>query len=345
MTIRPTTRDKMIAAMEKFDAKLRSTPEWTKWQNNFNHLWAIKHQRKLYPVKEIISMANGQPTADFHGGVGPGKANEYAQARGFTIFQLRSRNPNWTRDELIVTLDFYLRHRPKFPSQGTHEITELSRQLNKIGRRIFSSVGSDFRNTNGVYMKLMNFNAIDPANAGKGLPKGGAADRLIWQEFGSKPALCAQVARTILAAVNDLEKTDDDETDDDDIEAEEGAVVAKMHRRRERNRKIVQKKKSAAMKSGNGLRCEACHIQFRDVYGNRGDSFIECHHIKPVHTMKPGEKTKLSDLILLCSNCHRMVHANRDWFTLEQLQALPGVRRARAFFQALNKPAWNESNR
>jgi 5-methylcytosine-specific restriction enzyme A len=68
------------------------------------------------------------------------------------------------------------------------------------------------------------------------------------------------------------------------------------------------------------LRCEACGFEFGQAYGERGRGFIEVHHALPVHQLSPGVKTRLSDLHLLCANCHRMVHAKRPWLTLEQLK-------------------------
>lgn len=52
----------------------------------------------------------------------------------------------------------------------------------------------------------------------------------------------------------------------------------------------------------------------------RGEGFIECHHTIPVSELGPGQKTKLRDLVLLCSNCHRMVHSARPWLSVEELQ-------------------------
>jgi 5-methylcytosine-specific restriction enzyme A len=72
------------------------------------------------------------------------------------------------------------------------------------------------------------------------------------------------------------------------------------------------------------LACEACGFDFRERYVDHGEGFIECHHAKPVHRLKPGDKTKVGDLRLLCSNCHRMVHARRPWLTLEQLVTVLG---------------------
>jgi 5-methylcytosine-specific restriction protein A len=47
---------------------------------------------------------------------------------------------------------------------------------------------------------------------------------------------------------------------------------------------------------------------------------IECHDTKPLHSLKLSHKTELSDLALLCPNCHRMIHAVKQWLTIEELQ-------------------------
>ena len=44
---------------------------------------------------------------------------------------MATRNPPWNRDELIVTLDFYLRHTPSIPGKKSSEISELSGLLVK----------------------------------------------------------------------------------------------------------------------------------------------------------------------------------------------------------------------
>ncbi|WP_370157507.1 HNH endonuclease [Bradyrhizobium ottawaense] len=63
-------------------------------------------------------------------------------------------------------------------------------------------------------------------------------------------------------------------------------------------------------------------FNFSAKYGERGHGFIECHHARPVSNLQPGEKTKLDDLILLCANCHRMVHSRRPWLSLEELRQI-----------------------
>ena len=46
-------------------------------------------------------------------------------------------NPDWTRDELILALNVYLKHRPNPPGKGSPEIVGLSRTLNRLGERLF----------------------------------------------------------------------------------------------------------------------------------------------------------------------------------------------------------------
>ena len=58
------------------------------------------------------------------------------------------------------------------------------------------------------------------------------------------------------------------------------------------------------------MECEICNFNYSKKYGERGKGFIECHHKVPLHKLKPNTKTKLSDLALLCANCHRMIHRN-----------------------------------
>jgi len=132
------------------------------------------------------------------------------------------------------------------------------------------------------------------------------------------------VAETIRAT---LIATSEDETiehiDGSEIEeAEEGRLITGLHQRYERNVAIVKAKKAKVLSTAGKLACEACEFDFRASYGERGSGFIECHHSKPPSELKIGEKTKIADLRLLCSNCHRMVHAKRPWLTVEQLRAM-----------------------
>ena len=100
----------------------------------------------------------------------------------------------------------------------------------------------------------------------------------------------------------------------------EGLKKYKTHSYKERNKKLIKIKKEM-MKSEQGeLYCEACDMSFSKTYGLRGENFIEAHHEKPLFTYKKESKTMISDLKLLCSNCHSMVHRTIPWLSFEDLK-------------------------
>ena len=100
-----------------------------------------------------------------------------------------ARNPTWSRDELILALDLYLRHRERLPDSGDAEIVELSQILNSLfGEQVKDA--ALFRNRNGVYMKLANFRAVDPLHTSqgkRGLSRGGYGTEEVWTEFSQRP--------------------------------------------------------------------------------------------------------------------------------------------------------------
>ena len=240
----------------------------------------------------------------------------------------KKRNPPWTRDELILALDLYLRHRLSAPHDPHQDVAELSAFLGRMGKLLGIASQETFRNENGVTMKMSNFSRLDPAYTadGKvGLQRGNQDEQVVWNEFADAPLKLQTVVTAIRAAVDDpglnhpaFAGEDDPETH----EAQEGKVLTRLHRIRERNRKLVKDKKKAVMVKLGCLRCEACGFDFAEKYGPTGNGLIDVHHTKPIHTLRPGDVTRLDDLALLCANCHRMVHSSRQWLTVEQLKKL-----------------------
>ena len=83
------------------------------------------------------------------------------------------RNPPWTRDELILTLDMYFQQGPSHISASHPTVTSLSESLNRLPVHSVRPDAERFRNANGVYMKLSNFLRFDDSYAGSGLTHGG----------------------------------------------------------------------------------------------------------------------------------------------------------------------------
>ena len=140
-------------------------------------------------------------------------------------------------------------------------------------------------------------------------------------EWEGNPALIraeAQALRAVSVPVADDPLLYLDE-ELDEIAASEGRSVLVAHYRRERNRALRQAKIAAVRARGGHTGCEVCGFDFEATYGKIGEDFIEVHHVVPLHVS--GETiTRLGDLALLCSNCHRMVHRAIPWLTPDQLR-------------------------
>lgn len=97
----------------------------------------------------------------------------------------------------------------------------------------------------------------------------------------------------------------------------EGKQIKVYSTRYERN----PKNRQAAIKI-HGLNCKACGFNFEKKYGIIGRDFIEIHHRTPLylngHEVNIDPKT---DLVPVCSNCHRMIHKDRyNVITVEELR-------------------------
>jgi 5-methylcytosine-specific restriction protein A len=110
-------------------------------------------------------------------------------------------------------------------------------------------------------------------------------------------------------------------TENIDLEHFEGTPVYRRHVVRERSSKLVNDKKRSVKDANLKLCCEACDFDFEDTYGERGADYIECHHKNPLSESN-GQATKLEDLALLCSNCHRIIHRSRPWISVERLKEI-----------------------
>ena len=103
----------------------------------------------------------------------------------------------------------------------------------------------------------------------------------------------------------------------------EGKKKLRQHITRERNSQLIKKAKEKCKEKHEGkLFCEICEVDFSQRYGELGKDFIEAHHIKPVSEMQDGEETSINDIVMLCSNCHSMVHRKKPWLTREELKSI-----------------------
>ena len=72
----------------------------------------------------------------------------------------------------------------------------------------------------------------------------------------------------------------------------------------------------------HGLICKVCGFDFQKTYGNWGQDFIEVHHVIPLADGKKRETNPKTDLTVVCSNCHRMIHRKKNiTLTIDELKS------------------------
>lgn len=289
----------------------------------------IARDGKCYPSKAIAGVAHRfidgdqlLPSASFTGG--EGSVVRKLRQLGFEI-ESADRNPAWNRDELILALDLYMTNPASPPGKGSLAVATLSDLLNKMHRLNGVNASGTLRNENRVYLKMMNLRALNPAFTilGKvGMQSGGALEKVVWADYAGRRNDLVADARAIREAVEEADKGIMAKLPTSEpYEGEEGRVIIRLHKRYERDPKLASEKSKAAL-AADALTCEVCAFDFKVAYGELGSGYIEVHHTKPVHMLNRRTNLKLSDLVLLCANCHRMAHRKREPLSLEELRAV-----------------------
>lgn len=109
---------------------------------------------------------------------------------------------------------------------------------------------------------------------------------------------------------------------DDFPVGQEGRKRLVQHFRRERNGAIIKRKKEQVLQSFGKITCSICDFDFGKIYGELGKNFCEVHHLIPLAEGDEARETNLSDLIVICSNCHRMIHKLPNKDSLQELRSL-----------------------
>lgn len=218
---------------------------------------------------------------------------------------------DWTYDEIVLAADLSYRHGWIGLDRDHPEIMALSSLLKRARIHPTELRDATFRNPNGVGRKTWDIATQHPHYSGK-QTKGNRLDSEVLQAYLEDPDGMAERAAAIRDAIeqNELPPLP---IDVDDFDVHEGALLVGRHLRRERDPGLRRRKIAAVKAAGLPIACEVCRFDFEQTYGERGSGYIEVHHVLPLHIS--GEaRTRLGDLALLCSNCHRMIHRS-PWTT------------------------------
>jgi hypothetical protein len=87
----------------------------------------------------------------------------------------------------------------------------------------------------------------------------------------------------------------------------EGKALYRLHKSLERDHSLIVRAKEQRRAVAGQLKNDVCDFCFEMPHGPVRSGFIEAHHTIPVYQIKGRWKTKISELALVCSNCHRML--------------------------------------
>ncbi|HOO97560.1 MAG TPA: HNH endonuclease [Caldisericia bacterium] len=104
---------------------------------------------------------------------------------------------------------------------------------------------------------------------------------------------------------------------DDDVIIE-GAIKYGAYTTYERS-KILREKAIAI----HGLTCQVCGFNFEKKYGEIGANYIEVHHIEPISKVGERITDPEGDMVVVCSNCHRMIHRHKvDSYSVKEIKKM-----------------------
>ena len=169
---------------------------------------------------------------------------------------------------------------------------------------------NDLRNLIGVYRELVGIVGTNYENIVKGFLSQDIKELLETKQDESELEI-------------ELLEVDKPVSPEEYKEYKEGQRKLKQHVIRERNSQVIYEAKKNFKLKNIRVYCEICGFDFEKKYGEIGKNFIEGHHKLPISEIT-GEYNKITsrDIVLVCSNCHRILHRKRPWLTVEELKRL-----------------------
>lgn len=117
-----------------------------------------------------------------------------------------------------------------------------------------------------------------------------------------------------------------DDWDADLDEMPEGEIRRRYIIHREREKRLREEKLRRTLAQHGRIACEVpgCGFDFHETYGELGRRYAHVHHLKPLASRAEPESTRLDELVIVCANCHAMIHRGGENRPVESL--IPGKR-------------------
>lgn len=336
MQLAEITRESVLLAIAECDRLGRDT-----FLSHYGFSEALEYYLlfggNVYDSKAIVGVAYRFDTGaivrsdDFTGG--QAVANRLAEL-GFSV----TGNADWQWFELVAAADILHVNGWQYALRADEaQVVELSQFLRS--QRPELGEAKRYRSPNSVHRKLEDLRTVHPGYAGK-RTKGGRLTVQVVEAFLAEPDRMHDVAQAI-REVGRWDSEPDPMAGDGDgsglraaderelVTAVEGRIRRRLALVRERDPRLRRSKIAQSRSLRGNISCETCGFDFEDAYGGLGAGFIHVHHVTPLYSSGKVE-TDLDDLVLLCANCHQMVHRARpDWLTPSQLRDVLSASRSR----------------
>ncbi|MDO6520731.1 HNH endonuclease [Shimia thalassica] len=176
MGLSDITATSISVACDEYD-ELGKTKFLKKYGFGASKKYHLRRNGNYYDSKAIVGAAHGHlgpssiPLRNTAFSGGQQHAVQVLEDLGFEVVENPppTRNPDWSRDELILATEFYLRHAPSIPGKTTKALTALADEIRTVATLQSLRGNETFRNPNGVYMKLMELRKYDDSYHGIGL--------------------------------------------------------------------------------------------------------------------------------------------------------------------------------
>jgi len=232
-------------------------------------------------------------------------------------------NPKWTREEVLLALALYFESGGRILTKDDPRVRGLSKLLCELPFHGDESRKVSFRNPDGVAFKLQNLHFLA---TGDGLGNTSRMDQAVWREYHEVPERVIDIASQIRRAAEVVRDSSFPKDVEEDLDFLEGRTLSEIHRRIERSASLRIKFVTYRRKKGP-LECEICCAKPLKYDPQMADAIFEVHHIVPISQLGL-QRTRLSDLALLCANCHRCVHRlislNGEWLSITDCKILLG---------------------
>lgn len=322
MGLSDLTRDAVLAALDEYDHRGQEA-FLTEYGLGEARRYVLIHDGREYDPAAVVRAAHHHQTSQplTHSTNGAAMVGRTLDRLGFAVRS--TKNPDWDWQEVVLACDLVADNHWHELRTPHPRVVELSGLLQSLPIHPVIERSANFRSPDAVSRKTTDLATAHPDYQGA-RTRGGKTDRKVIDQFLRQPDDMRSVARAIreAAAAGEFDVfsfgTPIAEAQDE-IFVEEGGLLFRRHLERERNPGLRAKKIAEALSQGWGLGCQICGFDFAKRYGPLGEGYIECHHVVPLHATG-ARTTRLRDLILICANCHRMIHRGIPWLSPEQLR-------------------------